>query len=71
MPTHSLATFGPLDLTGAIASWPPMSFVLGLVAAATVVAIRANTGRAAERGADSPENVERPSGGDTPASTCR
>ncbi|WP_424447607.1 hypothetical protein [Microbacterium arborescens] len=51
MLTHSLATFGPLDLTGAIASWPPMSFVLGLVAAAAVVAIRANTGRAAERGA--------------------
>ena len=47
----SLATFGPLELTGAIATWPPMSFVLGLVAAATVVAIRANTSGGAERGA--------------------
>ncbi|MFS0712241.1 hypothetical protein ABC195_16230 [Microbacterium sp. 2P01SA-2] len=47
----SLASFGPLDLTGAIATWPPMSFVLGLVAAATVVAIRANTSGGDERGA--------------------
>ncbi|MDD7929360.1 hypothetical protein [Microbacterium thalli] len=45
------ATVGPLDLTGAIATWPPMSFVLALVAAATVVAIRANTSGGIERGA--------------------
>ncbi|MFB8893500.1 hypothetical protein [Microbacterium plantarum] len=44
----SLAAFGPLELTGAIATWPPVSFVLGLVAAATVVAIRANTSGRAE-----------------------
>ncbi|SDQ89123.1 hypothetical protein [Microbacterium sp. cf332] len=41
--------FGLLDVAGAIAVWPPMSFVIGLVAAATVVAIRANTSGGSER----------------------